>query len=83
MGARVTVTRQCTFEEFGPEHRAKISAAIKRLGVSEVARRLGISTEGVLRLGGGFGSQAGTKALAVQRLPVLDEESESPDTGAA
>ena len=64
----------------GPEHRAKIAAAIKVLGAAEVARRLGLSAEAVLRLAGDFGSQAGTEALAMQRLDSLGElvQSEPP-----
>jgi hypothetical protein len=53
------------------EQRAQIGDAIRRLGVSEAAKRLGISNEALLRLAGGFGSQAGTEALAVQRLERL------------
>lgn len=52
-------------------HRAQIGDAIRRLGVSEVARRLGLSNESVLRLAGDFGSQTGTEALAVSRLGRL------------
>ncbi len=54
-----------------PEQRSAIGEAIRRLGVSEAARRLGISNEALLRLAGDFGSQAGTEALAVQRLERL------------
>jgi hypothetical protein len=54
------------------EQRTKIGAAIKTLGATEVARRLGLSRESVLRLGGGFGSHAATEAVAAQRLASLD-----------
>jgi hypothetical protein len=55
------------------EQRGVISAAIHRLSVTEVASRLGLSNETVLRIAGGFGAQAGSVALAVQRLGRLGE----------
>lgn len=58
-------------EFISTEQRAVVASAIRRLGVSEAARRLGISNESILRLAGDFGSQAGTEALAVQRLDRL------------
>ncbi len=65
-------------EQFiSPEQRATVAEAIRRLGVSEVAKRLGISNESVLRLAGDFGSQAGTAALAVQRLERLSDVSKT------
>ena len=54
------------------KQREQIANAIHTLGATEVARRLGLSTEAVLRLAGDFGTQAGTEALAVQRLGRLD-----------
>jgi hypothetical protein len=62
-----------------PEHRARICAAIKVRGASEVARRLGLSTEAVLRLAGDFGSHEGTEVLALQRLSALDDNDGAPD----
>jgi len=56
------------------EQRQTIAEAIRRLGLTEVATRLGISTESVCRVAGDFGSQAGTEALAVQRLERLVEK---------
>ncbi len=53
------------------DQRAKIGEAIRRLGVTEAAKRLGISNEALLRVAGDFGSQAGTEALAVQRIERL------------
>lgn len=59
-------------EIISQEQRATLAAAIKRLGISEVSRRLGLSHESVLRLAADAGSQAGTAALAVQRLGRLE-----------
>lgn len=53
------------------EQRAVLATAIRRLGVIEAAKRLGLSNEAVLRVAGDFGSQAGTEALLVQRLDRL------------
>lgn len=58
-------------EHMTAEQRGEIANAIRRLGVSEAAKRLGISNEAILRLAGDFGSQAGTEALAVQRIARL------------
>jgi hypothetical protein len=58
--------------------RAKIAEAIRSYGASEVARRLGLSTEAVLRLAGDFGSHEGTELLAIKRLGALDD----PPSGA-
>ncbi len=60
-------------EFISKEQRAIIAEALDRLGVSEAAKRLGISNESVLRLAGGWGSQSGTEALAVQRLDRLTD----------
>lgn len=54
------------------EQRAKVAEAVKRLGVSEVGKRLGLSNETVLRLAGDFGSQSGTEALAASRIGRLE-----------
>lgn len=54
-----------------PEQRASVVDALRRLGVSEVAKRLGLSNESVLRLAHDHGSQAGTEALAASRLERL------------
>ncbi len=61
-----------TRELISAEQRAVVSSAIHRLGVTEAAKRLGISNESILRLAGGYGSQAGTEALVAQRLDRLD-----------
>lgn len=53
------------------EQRAQVVDALQRLGVPEVAKRLGLSNESVLRLAVGVGSQVGTEALAVARLGRL------------
>ena len=53
------------------DQRTAVAVAIRRLGVCEVAKRLGISNESILRIAGDFGSQAGTEALVVQRLERL------------
>ena len=58
-------------EYISAEQREMVAAAIRRLGIADVAKRLGLSNEAVLRLAGNFGSQAGTEALAVQRLERL------------
>lgn len=60
-----------TNEFISAEQREVVAGAIRRLGVCEAARRLGISNESILRLAGDFGSQSGTEALAVQRLDRL------------
>ena len=52
--------------------RERIAQAIRTLGATETARRLGLSTEATLRLAGDFGTQAGTEALATQRLDRLN-----------
>ena len=61
-------------------HRTRIAEAIRSLGASEVARRLGLSTETVLRLAGGFGAHPGTELLAVTRIEALaDRPNGAPD----
>jgi hypothetical protein len=55
------------------KERERIAIAIRTLGATETARRLGLSTEATLRLAGDFGTQAGTEALAAQRLDRLGE----------
>jgi hypothetical protein len=52
--------------------RSRLTEAIKTLGASEVARRMELSTEAVLRLAIGAGSHAGTELLAQQRLERLE-----------
>ena len=54
------------------EQRIKVADAVRRLGVGEVARRLGLSGETVLRIAGDFGSQAGSEALAASRIGRLE-----------
>lgn len=54
------------------EQREIVAAAARRLGVVEAAKRLGISSEAMLRVCGDFGSQPGTEALVVQRLGRLE-----------
>lgn len=58
-------------EYISEAQRAAIAEAIRRLGVGEVAKRLGISNEAILRLAGDFGSQAGTEALVASRMDRL------------
>ncbi len=53
------------------EQRATVAAALVRLGVKEVAARLGLSNESVIRVAHGYGSLAGTEALTVARLGRL------------
>jgi len=58
-------------EHITSEQRAAVVEAIHRLGVSEAAKRLGLSNESVLRLAIGAGSQSGTEALAASRIERL------------
>jgi hypothetical protein len=60
-------------DEMEKWQRAVIAAAIGKYGVSETARRLGLSAEAVLRLAGDFGSHQGTELLAINRLGALDD----------
>lgn len=65
------------------EQRARVARAIRTIGATETARRLGLSTEATLRVGGDFGSQPGTEDRAVLRLPRLDDEREASPQSAA
>lgn len=60
-------------ETMSQEQRAILGERMRALGVAEVAKRLGLSNEAVLRLAVGVTSQAGTEALAVARLGRLGE----------
>ena len=59
-------------EYISKEQREAVADALRNLGVGEVAKRLGLSNEAVLRIAGGFGSQAGTEALAASRIGRLE-----------
>jgi hypothetical protein len=53
------------------EQREVLVEAIRRLGVTEVAKRLGLSGEATCRVAGDFGCNAGTECQAAQRLERL------------
>lgn len=67
----IDVSEMASGEFITTEQRRVVLSAIHRLGVSEAARRLGISNESILRVAANAGSQAGTEALTVQRLERL------------
>lgn len=59
-------------EHITKEQREQLAEAIRKLGIVEVAKRLGLARESVARVAGNFGSQAGTEALAAARMGRLE-----------
>ncbi len=53
--------------------RVRVAEAIRASDATEVARRLGISTEAALRFAVGARQQAGTEMLIASRLDRLDD----------